>query len=170
MRIEAANGAFERDCEAGPRPVRLRQASDLRPEPEQTSRNLRSADEIVLRPRFQKKERGQPGLAKNELPVRVANDFEIAGDDNPLALGESWNPDFIRLFMPPEIFEACNFIAIGEYEVPESPSEMRREVMVEDESHAAARLRSNSKASTTDASLTSNQSATAWVLPWAWKD
>lgn len=170
MRIEAANGALERDCEASSRSVRLRQTSDLRPDPEQASCNLRPADEVVLRPRFQKEEGCQPCLAKEELPVRIADDVKIAGDDNPSFAGEPRNPSFIRLLMPSEVLEACDLIAIGQHKVPESTSKMRREVMVEDEFHAAVRLRSNSRASTTDASLTSNQSATALVLPLARKD
>jgi hypothetical protein len=92
----------------------MRQAGDLRPDPQQPGGDLWTSDDIVSRPCLEQEKRGQLSLAKDELPVRVSYDIEVTGNHHGLLIGQARNPCFVRVRLPAQVFQTRYFIAMDQ--------------------------------------------------------
>jgi hypothetical protein len=90
------------------------QARDLRPNPQQPRGYLGTSDDIVLRPCLKQEKRCQLGLAEDELSVRVSHYAEVTSDHHSVLVGQAWNPYFVRVRLPPQVFQARYFIAMDQ--------------------------------------------------------
>jgi len=105
-----------------------------------------------------------PGPFPRHHLMRIASDGDVSGEDNPAALSNQLlHPFHIRCLFLETITQMDNFM-FTDHKLVETTGQLWREIIVEEESQAARRV-SNSTASRTSPSETSNQWLTASTDP-----
>jgi len=113
-----------------------------------------------IRPAGLQEKDGMSGRFPRHHLMRIASDGDISGEDYPTALaGQLLHPLHIRCLFVEAITQVDNLV-FTDHKLMETTGQLWREIIVEEESQAARRI-SNSTASRTSLSETSNQWLTA---------